>query len=417
MRNQAIPHRKRIIATALVLAAAMIFSASITAYAMNSRTVLIRDDGEQFSFTTTKTEPYEVLRARGITLDNEDYLDLSNYSEEGDSVIRIYRKKTVYLEDNFVRLQYTCAGWVGRLLEQNSVVLGERDKINFGTHDLLEDGMVIIVSRAFDVAVQDYGQNYSITLTDGTVAQAVELAGLTLEGEDYVTPAPETQLMPGMTIHVSRVSYRERTRAAAIEYEVDERNSKSVNLGVTIIEQKGQKGEKKTVYNDKYINGERVDSTVISEEILKEAVKEIRVIGTRVPQLTPGLAPISTLRVPDSVEIVNGRPKSYRSVVTGRATAYATGKGTASGLRPIVPGHIAVNPKQFPYGTKLWVVSTDGKYIYGYAIAADTGTFAMGNTVMVDLFMPNNTMARQWGARDVTVYVLNEPRLHTPYGG
>lgn len=41
-----------------------------------------------------------------------------------------------------------------------------------------------------------------------------------------------------------------------------------------------------------------------------------------------------------------------------------------------MPGHIAVNPKQFPYGTELYIVSLDGKFVYGYCMAADTGGFA-----------------------------------------
>jgi hypothetical protein len=32
----------------------------------------------------------------------------------------------------------------------------------------------------------------------------------------------------------------------------------------------------------------------------------------------------------------------------------------------------------------------------------------------VDLYMANTAMARQWGARGVTIYVLDEPRMRTP---
>ena len=71
-----------------------------------------------------------------------------------------------------------------------------------------------------------------------------------------------------------------------------------------------------------------------------------------------------------------------------------------------MPGHIAVDPKQFPYGTEMWIVSTDGKYVYGYAIAADTGGFVQQKTFTVDLYMHSYEEACRWGARQVRIYVL-----------
>ena len=60
---------------------------------------------------------------------------------------------------------------------------------------------------------------------------------------------------------------------------------------------------------------------------------------------------------------------------TATAVAYSArpGAGTASG-RKAIPGHIAVNPNVIPYGTKLYITTPDNKVVYGYAVAADTGT-------------------------------------------
>ena len=416
MKKQTILPRKRIIATALVLAALLIFSASITAYAINSRAVLISDDDTQITVNTTKTDLYDILRSKDITLANDDYLDDSSFATEGDCVIRIYRAKNVTLIDEGVPKYVTCAGDVARLLEQNDVAMGERDKLNYDLRDKLFDYMEVIISRAFDVMVQDYGQDYSLTLTEGNVSQALELAGVTLEGEDFAEPAGDVSLTPGLTIRVSRVSYREREKTASIDFETESRKDGKLNLGMVKIEQKGEKGEKRSRYLDKYINGERVDSTVLEETVLKEPVKEIKIVGTKVARLQPGLTPISKLKPPSSVNIVNGVPTNYKSVVVGTAKAYHGGRSTATGLKP-QPGYIAVDPKQFPYGTKLWVVSNDGKYIYGYAVAADTGGFVKTKGCTIDLYMPNESMCYQWGHRGVTIYVLDEPRMKVPYKG
>ena len=36
-------------------------------------------------------------------------------------------------------------------------------------------------------------------------------------------------------------------------------------------------------------------------------------------------------------------------------------------------GNVAVDPRIIPYGSKLFIMSADGKYVYGYGIACDTG--------------------------------------------
>ncbi len=55
----------------------------------------------------------------------------------------------------------------------------------------------------------------------------------------------------------------------------------------------------------------------------------------------------------------------------------------------------------------MYIVSTDGKYVYGYCIAADTGGFATnGSGIVVDLFMDTLGECRQCCSLEVCIYVL-----------
>ena len=116
---------------------------------------------------------------------------------------------------------------------------------------------------------------------------------------------------------------------------------------------------------------------------------------------------ISTL-TPD-VEIAldeNGIPVNYKKATRVQATAYTyTGNRCSTGVKP-QPGYIAVNPKVIPYGTKMYIVSADGKYVYGYAIAADTGGFIKSRPTNVDLFFDTQAACRYFGRRDVIIYFL-----------
>ena len=100
----------------------------------------------------------------------------------------------------------------------------------------------------------------------------------------------------------------------------------------------------------------------------------------------------------------NKVPTSYKKLVTGSSTAYTGGGITATG-RPAKVGHVAVNPKEIPYGSVLYVVSADGRYNYGICIAADTGGFAGGKT-KIDLYFNTYNECINYGRRDVKIYVL-----------
>ena len=70
----------------------------------------------------------------------------------------------------------------------------------------------------------------------------------------------------------------------------------------------------------------------------------------------------------------NGNTVAYSRVVNGSGTAYTAPAGalTATGVAAY-HGGVAVNPNIIPYGSKLYITSTDGSVVYGYATAVDTG--------------------------------------------
>jgi len=60
---------------------------------------------------------------------------------------------------------------------------------------------------------------------------------------------------------------------------------------------------------------------------------------------------------------------------------------------------IAVDPTVIPLGSKVWVEG------YGEAIAGDTGGAIKGNKI--DVFIPTQGEALQWGRKNITIKVLN----------
>lgn len=144
------------------------------------------------------------------------------------------------------------------------------------------------------------------------------------------------------------------------------------------------------------------------ELLSKETSKEQQLIAAQNSQVKQASHPtiIAAANTTGSNQTLSrggsGAVSSSR-VLSMQATAY-TGDGiTASGSPtkrdPNSYSTIAVDPRVIPIGTRVYVEG------YGYAIAADIGGAIKGNRI--DLFVPSQSEAQNWGIRSVNVYVLN----------
>lgn len=92
--------------------------------------------------------------------------------------------------------------------------------------------------------------------------------------------------------------------------------------------------------------------------------------------------------------------------MTVEATAYSSDGVTASGTKtkraPDSESTIAVDPNVIPLGSKVYVEG------YGYAVAADTGGAIKGK--IIDLYMNTESECIAWGRRNVTIYIIEEPK-------
>lgn len=182
------------------------------------------------------------------------------------------------------------------------------------------------------------------------------------------------------------------------------------------------KGEKKVVqagadgmctgvYEVTYSGGELVSRQLVSEEN-STAVDEIVHVGTAVETVDSvsrddRIASVSKNSDGSGVlTFASGASMRFSAAKSMTATAYTSGYGgadncTATGTAVRV-GVVAVDKKVIPLGSKLYIVTNDGKVVYGMAVAEDTGV--RGNKV--DLYYETYQRCIEFGRRAATVYVL-----------
>lgn len=399
---------------AIISAFAVICSvATITVFAAASTyKVTINEEGKESITVSTRADTVEEFaqdNADKLAMGEYDYLNTSAFVAGEDSVLTIVRAQVIKVNDNGEELYLNGAGPAAYVLEKNGRALGKFDETNLADGEFVSADKTLEVKRAFGVTVVADGVSYDVLIASGTAADAVTRAGVAMGEDDETDPKLDTQVTNGMEIKVLRVEYKERTATETIPYDTVTRRTPDLYVDQTKVSVKGVDGEKTVTYRDKYVNGELDSSETVSETVTKEMVTQVVLKGrvARVKNIKlKSKTPVSELKVPSKVKLdSNGLPTNYKKIVDGTATAYYGGGGTASG-RKAMPGHIAVDPKQFPYGTELYIVSLDGKFCYGYCIAADTGGFVKKNTCTVDLYFNTYEECCAWGYRGVRIYVL-----------
>lgn len=387
-------------------------AATIYAAAANSYSVKILVDNGEINITTLREDAADILKQANVEINKGDVVDLSDFSSGSKSTITVYRACIITVYDNSDNgVKYPAVGSVERSLSENGIALNDGDELSCNREDIVREGMEVVISRAFPVTVVADGETYKLNMASGTVADALNKAVVTIDDDDIISASLDTALTSGMTIKVTRVEYKERTSDEVLPFTTQKKNNANLYTDQTKTIRKGVNGRQNVTYKDKYVNGKLVESVKIKSVVTKAATERILEVGTkRRPTVSAnGIYTVSTLSAPSSLQIgKNGVPTSYKRVITGTASAYSGGGVTATG-KYVRPGYIAVNPNQIPYGTKMWIVSNDGSYVYGYASAEDTGGFIYwsgSSSTVCDLYFDSEGQASAFGRRGVTIYIL-----------
>ena len=287
------------------------------------------------------------------------------------------------------------------VLKTAGVTLGKDDVVQ--TAENGQRTASIEITRAFNVQINADGVSTLVAMTGGTVADALEKAQITVGEHDTLNADPAAPATEGMNLTIERVQYREHTKTEAIAYTTSTRYTNVLPKGNTQMTQAGQNGVKTLTSRDRIVDGQVVETELVGEAVTKKAVEKIVLKGTVVG------TPMS--KAPFDIELDSaGQPLKYKSMISGKATAYTSDRGDSgticsTGMRAQV-GVVAVNPKRIPYGSKLYITSPDGSYVYGYAIAGDTGGGVRKNALVADLFMDTYEECIQFGRRTMNVYIL-----------
>ncbi len=335
---------------------------------------------------------------------------------------------------------------VAEALESAGIELGEDDVVTPDADSTIINGSVVSVTRVEyvrDVHVRsykyqtEYRQDETLPegseeiLVDGedgeivieTLAKIVDgkAADVEVLSKEITRPAVNRVVLKG-TLEVNTYNYtasgEEEDEGTSVvnvpaetavseEAEADEYESAPISLEEAAAEAEdiNTAAETEAVVTEPAVQAE--------EDVQEEAaVWETEAAETTAAAEETGVDPesverVSRFEIPEWLKLdENGVPVEYTDTFTGKSCAYTAEPGALMSTgKTVFQGYVAVDPKLIPYGSELYIIADDGS-VYGYAIAADTGYSVRVGDIVVDLFMDEYDDCINWGARNVTIYLL-----------
>lgn len=411
--------------TAVFLAVFCLFQ--MTAFAQEtadaSVSVTVTDGDESVTVDTATGDVGKIVAQAGFKVGPNDRITSDSFVPGEGGTINVDRAKVVKVENSDITAYYVGYGTLGEIFDAEGISIQEDDEIFPLLDQPVYDGMKVTLRSIYNVIVNADNRFRTVLTSGGTVAGALDKLGIVLGDGDFVSADLDKVINCDTVINVIRGSDSQQPENTDAKAEDAEGDEEETTAEVTTKEETTTRPETTVLTTILTTVATTAKPTTTAAPTTTEAPATTAPATTK-PEVTkvsvtkgsgdrlaainfkPGLKPVSDLTPPSTLKLdENGLPVEYKKVVEGKATAYTGGTKTASG-RPTKQGHIAVDPKLYPYGTEMYIVSCDGNYIYGYCIAADTGGFVNHDIADFDLYFNTYDQCCQWGNRMVRVYVL-----------
>lgn len=266
----------------------------------------------------------------------------------------------------------------------------------------------IHVRREQNVLVNYYGQQMEVTSSGETVEELLARLNLPWTENDVISVPPDTETYDGMELTVARVIQENQMYTAVLSHDTIYCTDPALPEGMQKTVAEGEDGQLLCEATVTYRNGIEAERTVRSRQVVTPPVNEIIAVGSGPKQEEPEEDQRMAIVGDGILTLPTGEVLTYTEKVSCLATAYHcegyVGR-TATGTRARV-GAIAVDPEVFPYGTRFYIVTKDGEYVYGVATAEDCGSKQFIYGTRLDLFFDTKRECIQFGARSCDVYIL-----------
>ena len=372
-----------------------------TIYIEKAARIYLQADGQEFRLLDPERIPANLLSKLNISLYPGDRIFADGtpihpddpLSPGGIHSLQVLRSWPITLHiGTRTRTIHSSAPTLGEALWKAGVILHSSDLLSPAADTPLTGPLTARLERSQPLVIWFRDGELQARSAAKTVGEALNEAGVPLQGLDYSVPPAGDPLPENGEIRIVRVQEEVTLETEPLPFETKTQPLPELELDSQKIVQAGTYGLSGRRVRIRLEDGKEVSRQIEDSFVAQEP--EPRIIG------------YGTKLVTHTLKTSSGNLKYWRALNMYAVSYNPTSAGgtiTASGL-PLAKGVVAVDTSYVPFGTRLYIPG------YGIAVAADTGGGVKGRIIDLGYSDQDYTPWHQW----ITVYFLWPPPANAP---
>lgn len=199
-------------------------------------------------------------------------------------------------------------------------------------------GLAIIRFQSKSVTIDYYGSIIEVKTMSNTIEGLLMQNDIYIDETAVVYPSVDTRIENNMKIKIyseeqtalldlnkyvevasSNIKEKISVETQLIDFKTEQKSNAKKARGTKNVLQKGEKGEKTTVYVVTYEGEKQVAKAALSEKVTKEAVKQVVEVGTKVTSVSRG----ESYRPTEAELIVDANFRQYNIKLSAEKQKYA----------------------------------------------------------------------------------------------
>ena len=257
------------------------------------RLLTVHDGGVDRVILTRATNLSDAFKEADITLDPQDLVEpgLDHELVASNYDINVYRARPVTIVDGSVRQKVLSPYQTApQIAQQAGITLYPEDQadvdvstVNAGYQDV---GLQMTVDRAMPFTFVLYGKTMTARTQATTVEAMLKEKDITLGANDRVSVDGSTAISPDLTVRVWREGKQTVTVDEEVGFETETIKDADRPTSYKEVKTPGTKGSRSVTYEVTVQDGQEVARTEIASLVTKEPVKQVEVVGSKLPTPT-----------------------------------------------------------------------------------------------------------------------------------
>jgi resuscitation-promoting factor RpfB len=252
-------------------------------YTTLDKAVTLSIDGQVQRVQTMAPTVGDLLENEDIEVGDRDVIapSLDAKLAEGAIIAVRYGRQVTFSIDGEEEAIWTTATTVDQAVEELAIdTTGADMSPGMGT-PIGREGLDVDIATAKTVTIDAAGKKRKVTTTAPTVAGALEVAKIVVDGNDKLSVKPTARLVDGASFRYIRVTVSAQTKTVTLAHQTVRKQTDDLDRGDTKVDTEGRNGVRTLTYRVVRHNGKTVGKTQTGSTITKKPVTEVVLVGTK----------------------------------------------------------------------------------------------------------------------------------------